>query len=451
MKSQIRSKRQENIKISDYYALRLKALWAGFNSEHISFKLLCLYFFLEYVRPQDLIPGLDIIPWSQGTLLLTLLTVFSDNSIKWVSNIENKLLVIFSLLILLSSIFAFAPSYAWGNRNLMISWILVYFLVINVVNSEKRLILFILCYLLFNLKMSQHGAIEWARRGFSFADYGLIGAPGFFRNSGEFAIQMLIYSPLATAYVMSFKEYWGRYKKWFLYAAAATGYMSVIGASSRGAQLGLLAICIWWVLKLEGGVKALIALAIVSTVLFNLLPEEQMQRFSEMGTDRSSIQRMAYWEYGLELIKEHPLLGVGYHNWIPYLTYDRPEGLGPEGKIQVAHNIYIQVGSEIGIPALFCFLLMVLILFVMNARTRAMARNMDNRLLFYMAYALDAGLIGYLVAGTFVTVFYYPFFWVQMAMIVMVNTIAKRQQVLVNKPLESTVVSTTQRNRTSNS
>lgn len=34
----------------------------------------------------------------------------------------------------------------------------------------------------------------------------------------------------------------------------------------------------------------------------------------------------------------------------------------------------------------------------------------DNELFFYLTYGLDAGLIGYLVAGIFVTVLYCPFF-----------------------------------------
>ena len=35
-------------------------------------------------------------------------------------------------------------------------------------------------------------------------------------------------------------------------------------------------------------------------------------------------------------------------------------------------------------------------------------------------------LIAHLVAGTFVTVLYYPFFWIQLAMIVMVNNVTQR-------------------------
>ena len=56
-----------------------------------------------------------------------------------------------------------------------------------------------------------------------------------------------------------------------------------------------------------------------------------------------------------------------------------------------------------------------------------MARELNNKLFFNLSLGLDAGLIGYLVAGTFVSVFYYPFFWIQIAMIVMLNSVTKNK------------------------
>ena len=130
MKSQIKQKKQEEIDISEFYALNIKALWRGFKKEHISLWLLCIYFFFEYVRPQSLYPVLDVLPWMQIILLLTLLAVFFDRSVQWVSSTEKKLLILFSLLVLLSGVFAFKPSLAWESRNIMLGWILVYFLLI---------------------------------------------------------------------------------------------------------------------------------------------------------------------------------------------------------------------------------------------------------------------------------------------------------------------------------
>ena len=426
MRSQKKSKNKHNKECSttDLYAAKPGELWRAFKVQHISFWFLCFYYFIEYVRLQTTYRALDFLPWGEFALLGTLISVFLNPSIKWVSNPLNSLFILFCVIIVISGVMAFMPSASWDASNAMLSWLLIYFLTISIVNTEKKLIIFILAYLLFNFKMSQHGAYTWAMRGFSFSGWGLTGAPGPFRNSGEYAIQMLIFGSLAVAYVYALKDYWGRYKKWFFYVAAATGYMAVMGASSRGAQLGLAAIGIWLTLKHKQGFKGLISIIIVGVALFLILPDKQLDRFREMGSDVDSLQRLAYWQYALsEVIPNNLILGVGYSNWLEYVSFKVPEGLGPYMIVQESHNIFIQATSELGIVGLFSFLLLILYAFIVNARTRKMAKYLNNKLLYSLPYGLDAGLIGYLVAGSFVTVLYYPFFWIQITMIVMLNNV----------------------------
>lgn len=420
-------RKNKEISISEMYALKFASLRAALKQEHISLLMLCLYFFFEYIRPQNLYPVLDLLPWGQLALVLSLITAINDPSAKWVNNIENHFFILFIIIIIISGIFAFRPAASFAYWTVFGSWLIVYFLVITVVNTEKRLLLFLLAYCLFNFKMAQHGAVSWAMRGFSFADFGLIGSPGWFRNSGEFAIQMLIFGSLSLAMVISLKNYWGKYKKWIFFACAATGYMAVMGASSRGSQLGLAAIGIWFLLKQKNGFKGLLVLAIFALALYYLLPDEQMERFRQAGDDKESLQRLSYWSYGLNhVIPDNPFIGVGYYNWLPYLNFTVPEGLGPVRTIQGSHNIFIQVTAELGILGLLTFLCLIFYAFINNARTRVMATQINHTLLFNLTYGLDAGMIGYLIAGNFVTVLYYPYFWIQIAMIVMVNNVTRR-------------------------
>lgn len=422
---QLPTKSDQQVNVKDIYALKIKALWKGFWQEHASFWFLCLYFFFEYVRPQSIYPAIDVIPWTMLVMSLTLVSAFTNKSITWVSNPINKLLILFAVVIILSGIFAFNPSASWDYKEAMLGWLIVYFLAINIVNTEKQFALFIILYLLYNLKMAQFGARNWVQRGFSFADYGLTGTPGWFHNSGEYAIQMLIYGSLAIAFVISLRGSWGKTKKWVLYIAASLGYLAVMGASSRGSQLALAVISIWFLLKQKNGFKGVLVLSVLAIVLYSLLPEEQVERFRIIGEDRSSLQRLAYWKAGIEIIKEHPVLGVGYNNWGQYMWYKYPNGVGPGQTVQASHNIFIQGGTEMGLLGLFFFILLIIYAFMNNSRTRRMAKELDNKLFFNLSYGLDAGLIGYLVAGFFVTVLYYPFFWVQIAMIVMLNTVTQ--------------------------
>lgn len=426
MRKAARDKKNQAIKIDGLYALNFGMLWRALRKEHLALWMLCFYFFFEYVRPQSLYPIVDILPWAQLCLIGSIVMAFQDTTVRWVGNIENRLFFLFTVVVVLSGIFAFRPSVSLDQWTIFGSWFVVYFLTVCIVNTEQRLILFLLAYSLFNFKMAQHGAVSWAMRGFSFASFGLVGSPGWFRNSGEYAIQMLIFGPLAISLVVSFKDYLGKYKKWVFYLFAATGYMAVIGASSRGAQIGLAVVGIWILLKQKNGLKGLMIIVTLAAALYYLLPDEQMQRFTEMGDDKNSIQRLVYWKYGLtEVIPKYPVLGVGYANWLSYLNFTAPEGMGPMRINQQSHNIYIQATSELGFTGLFVFLLLIIFAFVNNSRTRKMALIIDKPLLFNLSYGLDAGLIGFLVAGSFVTVLYYPFFWIQIAMIVMLNGVTK--------------------------
>jgi len=284
--------------------------------------------------------------------------------------------------------------------------------------------------------MSQHGFRSWAGRGFSFASWGLIGAGGWFHNSGEFAIQMLIFTSLSSAFVMALKDRWGRYKRWFFYLMPFTGVMTVMGASSRGSQLGLAVIGIILMLRSKFRFKAIIYLVIIGLALFFILPDEQMARFTDMGSDKNSRSRIAYLNYGMEVISDHPLLGIGYNNWLGYVAFKTPEGVF-DGRTQLPHNIYIEAGAELGLIGLLCFVLMAIYIFIINSRTRRIAELSGKRFFYLLSYGLDYGLVGYLVAGFFVTVLYYPFFWVQMAMAVMLHTVARKYASDNSNPVDS--------------
>ena len=54
-----------------------------------------------------------------------------------------------------------------------------------------------------------------------------------------------------------------------------------------------------------------------------------------------------------------------------------------------------------------------------------MKDDRENWFVYYMAHGLDGALVGFIVSGLFVTVLYYPYFWINFAMTVALNGIAK--------------------------
>ena len=427
----VKSARQKKtIDISDYYAVRIRPLWEGLKQESPAFWWLCIYVFLEYFRPQSIYPAIDVIPWLQLSVLIALVAAVMDPKVKWVSNTGNVYFLLFVGVIVISSVFAFMPTKSLDKINIIINWIILYFLVVNVVTTEKRLIIFMLMFLLINFKMSQHGFISYAQRGFGYAKWGLSGSPGWFQNAGDFGIQMVIYFPLAMSFILALRSHWGRIKRLLFYLMPFTALVCVIGSASRGAQLGLAAMGAWFLLKSRGGLKATLMILLVGWALYSFLPEQMLEEFHAAGEDNTSKERLALWDYGMTVVRDNPVLGVGYENWIDYCwyRYHSPGGLEGVRWCLTTHNTYLLAAAELGYPGLLLYVAMIILILVMNARTRRLARRSGNKLFGYLAHGLDGGIIAYIVSSFFFTVLYYPIFWLQLGMTVALFNIAKKQK-----------------------
>ena len=200
-----------------------------------------------------------------------------------------------------------------------------------------------------------------------------------------------------------------------------TGLGSVVATSSRGALVGAGAAFVWLIGLSRAKWKALFAVVIVGIVIVSVIPDEFMARLETSGTDRTSLQRIERWRDGFEMMNDHPVLGIGYHNWETYYENE----YFPRWGHGLSHNIFIEAGSELGYTGLIIFLLMILYVFINNLKTRRMARQIDHKFYVLLSYGFDAALMGFLISGSFVTVLFYPYFWVHLSFVVALNTVTR--------------------------
>lgn len=78
----------------------------------------------------------------------------------------------------------------------------------------------------------------------------------------------------------------------------------------------------------------------------------------EAGLDTSAALRLNLWRGGLEMIRQHPLLGVGYHRFAHVVPQYAPQEIR-DGDPRDAHNAYILLGAEMGLPALVVVLVLL--------------------------------------------------------------------------------------------
>jgi O-antigen ligase len=431
------------IPIEDLYGLRIGAFWRQFRQEHFSFWMICAYLFVEYVRPQSIVPALDVLPWAKVFLVLSFLARLMDRKARWVSDPANLLITLFLVAILASCALAVYPNFAWSHLMDFLDWFIIYFLVINIVTSERRFLIFLAIFLLASFKLSLFGAKTWTLRGFAFTRWGIQGPPGFFQNSGEYAIQMLMFSPIAAELTLFLRPFLSKLKFYVLLLLPLTGAMSVMGASSRGAQVALAYQTYGTILKGRVSLKTVVLTVTVVVAGIALLPEEQKARFTSAGDDHTSQQRLLYWKHGLQMIEQYPVFGVGFFNFPRYNATHWPEDakldVDPASGLLVSelpHNIFIQVSTDAGIVGLALFAALILRTAKAAREIRLLARNHPGEPKPFAALAkgLLVALWAFVIAGQFVTVTYYPFFWINLAFMIALKNIARTHYAVAAGP-----------------
>jgi len=150
-----------SVPINPLYRLKLKELWAQFKKEGPAFAMICGYLIIEYVRPQAIFPVLEVIPWGLLTLLFGLLFRLFEKNATFVNDGTNYLVILFNVVILASCLTAQNSGISWANIQICYYWLIIYFLVTNIVTNEARLLLFIGVFLLASAKLSFSLARIW--------------------------------------------------------------------------------------------------------------------------------------------------------------------------------------------------------------------------------------------------------------------------------------------------
>ena len=142
----------------------------------------------------------------------------------------------------------------------------------------------------------------------------------------------------------------------------AIPYLGIITAAllltrSRGGWVGFAAMILCFTLFNRKFWSILLIIALFCGVLFLASPLLQERLLSIFSLQQSTnAERIYIWKVTLNMIQDHPLLGVG--PGIYPFTYDKYTQPGIEKKFlhkSFAHNLYLQVPAELGIPAFIIF------------------------------------------------------------------------------------------------
>ncbi len=124
----------------------------------------------------------------------------------------------------------------------------------------------------------------------------------------------------------------------------------------------------------------------------------------EEGVDESAMGRLHAWGAAWRMALDHPLTGVGIDNFLPnYFFYSDFW----DGQNHAVHSTWFGVLAETGVLGFACFMLMVVLVVRMAAAAqKRLAQTYggpESRHAYLLAQATFAGLISFMVSGTFLT------------------------------------------------
>lgn len=136
--------------------------------------------------------------------------------------------------------------------------------------------------------------------------------------------------------------------------------VSLIIGDSRGAYISIITTYVIYAIiqkkyKITFSVFSIVAIAIIN---YNKLPLNIRYTLESITNKRatfSNVERIEMWNASINMIKNHPLIGVGIDNWRYY--YSLPQYNTSVYEYSQAHNFYLQTGSEIGLIGLGLYVL----------------------------------------------------------------------------------------------
>jgi O-antigen ligase len=101
----------------------------------------------------------------------------------------------------------------------------------------------------------------------------------------------------------------------------------------------------------------------------------------------------------MQVMRDYPMTGVGFRNLMSvYGNYGDPNDA------RVAHNSFLQMGAEGGIPAALLMIGLIVLSYFRLWRARGILRQRaPDSQLFYYTHGLQIALVGYCVSGFFVS------------------------------------------------
>jgi len=310
---------------------------------------LCFFIFLQIIRPQDFVPGLQgvrLVLYLMIALLIGLL--FSPTEKKFLRSPQDRYAGVFFLSIVFSALSLLWISYIIDTSIDTLKSALIYYSIIIIVNNEERFRTVVWTMVVLMGVVGMMGVLQYygyditgAGMGWA-ADKGVwqIKGIGNFDNPNDLAYSVVLVVPFAMGFIFQSGGILGRLTGVIL---LATTIYCIYLTRSRGGQIAFAACLFSWVyfwIKSPRRKRQIIIFAITAIMAAAVV---QATGYRE---DESAMGRIEAWSKGWQLLKAHPIIGTGKGQFIEHHKKD-------------THNSFVRAGAELGLFGLYAYIGMI--------------------------------------------------------------------------------------------
>jgi len=401
----------------------------GVTRYNLPFYLLLIYLFFEYGRPQSFFPIIGTLHPGWVIHPLLFLCLLLKGKLFNLKNIQTKCFLGLVLLMALHVPIAVNNYWAYQGWRTATLYFIVYLSIVNFVDSFEKIEKYIDIWIIINLFCAFVGLKHGGR----------VPNSGFMGDENDFALVMNMAIPFA--YFM-FLETSSTRKK-ILYLSACCIFIAANVASlSRGGFVGLVPVILYCWYKTPKKVLSTIIIAIMISVLyFSASPKywQEVKSIKEENIQKGTGESRWYaWKLGWRMFLDHPIIGVGQGNY-PILApkYQTPEEASHRRPVwgRAIHSLYFTLIPELGLVGILLFTGMLYysykdLKWILKKEKKFLSKqHQSNKIIQqshkirFIIFGITGAMLGYLVSGAFLSVLYYPHFWLLISLCVALKNI----------------------------
>ena len=384
------------------------------------------YLWIAYFRPEswawsDIFTTLNLSYFAGAFLLIR--TAFSP--VKFRLDFRSVLMFLFLAQGLVSALLGPNTEYSMGYWQEFAKTILISYLLTILINTAADLRL-ILTVIVLSLRF-EAGKQGWATLVLHPGAPNTNGVP-FLGDNNLVAVGMAMLLPMIGALGITST---GWQKRAYQFLSIGVLYRA-ISTYSRGGLLAVGAVGGIYFWRSQHKLRTVAAFAIAVALVLPVLPQAYWDRMATITApaderDDSQQSRLHFWQVGVAMANDRPLLGVGHAGYPrAYNQYDWTGGQYLTNR--AVHSAWFGVLAELGYPGLLLFVAIIFTSLRACRRVRKSAQRGEiPGPLGPYAMGLESALIAFMIGGSFVSFQYNEMLWHFFALTMALEAVAVKE------------------------